>query len=205
MSSQNQGLCWDAGDKLDWGKAQGRAETSALWTPSSWKSSPQEDLLKEQPALHAKSLPIGLQNYCSTGWQISDHWACSSSPPGPCSPKHTPLRPTWSLMDLASRVCQASNPQMLTVSAATRPVPLRPAQASLSLLGQAARLPSHDAQSLHDLCFTRPCPSGPHRPEQSLLSCTHKGGQAANPQTCMISTLPGRTLQASQAHSTKAH
>jgi hypothetical protein len=29
MSSMNQGPCWDAGDMLGWGKAQGKAETSA--------------------------------------------------------------------------------------------------------------------------------------------------------------------------------
>jgi hypothetical protein len=40
MSSVNQGLCWDAGDMLGQSKAQGRAETSASWTPRPWKASP---------------------------------------------------------------------------------------------------------------------------------------------------------------------
>jgi hypothetical protein len=47
LSSVNQGLCWGAGDTLGWGKTQGRAETSALWTPSSWKASPHHNIVKE--------------------------------------------------------------------------------------------------------------------------------------------------------------
>jgi hypothetical protein len=50
MSSVNQGPCWDAGDMLGWGKAQGRAETSAHWTPSLWKFSQWYDTLKDQVA-----------------------------------------------------------------------------------------------------------------------------------------------------------
>jgi hypothetical protein len=125
----NQGLCWDAGDKLDWGKAQGRVETSALWTPSSWKTSPHHDLLKEQLVLHATPLTICLQRHWSRDWQISHPWACSSALPGPRSPKHPPLRPTWSPPDLAHKACQASDPETLMISASTRSVCLRPAQA----------------------------------------------------------------------------
>jgi hypothetical protein len=57
MSSVNQGLSWEAGDTLGWGKAQGRAKTSALWTPSSWKPSPCHDLLKEQPSSECQAPP----------------------------------------------------------------------------------------------------------------------------------------------------
>jgi hypothetical protein len=60
MSSMYQRLCWDTGDTLGWGEAPGRAETSALWTPTSWKASLHHDLLKEQPVLLTKSHPIGL-------------------------------------------------------------------------------------------------------------------------------------------------
>jgi hypothetical protein len=57
---------------LDWGRAQGRAETSALWTPSLWKASPCHDTLKEQLALHTKTLPIGPRSHCSVCCRISD-------------------------------------------------------------------------------------------------------------------------------------
>jgi hypothetical protein len=50
MSSVNQEACWDTGDTLGRGKAQGRAKTSALWIPRSWKASPCHNLLKDQLA-----------------------------------------------------------------------------------------------------------------------------------------------------------
>jgi hypothetical protein len=43
VSSGNQGSCWDAGDMLGWGKALGRAEPLAPWTPSPWKVSPHHE------------------------------------------------------------------------------------------------------------------------------------------------------------------
>jgi hypothetical protein len=60
MISRNQGPCWDAGDTLGWGKAQVRAETSAPWTPSLWKTSPHHDTLKKQVGCHPPASPLGL-------------------------------------------------------------------------------------------------------------------------------------------------
>jgi hypothetical protein len=56
MSSMNQETCWDAGDMLGWDKAQGRAETSAPWTPSPWKASPCHD--KQQAGHHHHAAAI---------------------------------------------------------------------------------------------------------------------------------------------------
>jgi hypothetical protein len=42
-----QRLWWEAGDTHDWGKAQGRPETSAFWTRSSWEVSPHHHILKK--------------------------------------------------------------------------------------------------------------------------------------------------------------
>jgi hypothetical protein len=129
MSSVNKGLCRDTGDMLGWGKARGRADTSALWTPSSWKASLHHDLLKEQLVLYTKPLSIGMWSHWSTGWQISDPWAHSSAPPGLHSPKHTTLRPAWLPLELAPKACQSSDPQVFTISTPTGPESLRSAQA----------------------------------------------------------------------------
>jgi hypothetical protein len=136
MSSVNQWLCWNAGDTLGWGKAQGRAETSALWAPSSWKASPCHDLLKEHPVLHAKPRPIGPRSRCSTGRGISDPSTHSSIPPGPHSPKLPPMRHTRSPPDWPPKACQASDPQAFMISAAMCPSGLhRPAQSGLHQAG----------------------------------------------------------------------
>jgi hypothetical protein len=58
MSSMNQGHWWDSGDMLDWGKAPGRAETSAPWTPSLWKTSPLHYTLKGQVGHHTHANSI---------------------------------------------------------------------------------------------------------------------------------------------------
>jgi hypothetical protein len=62
-------------DTLCWGKAPGRAKTSALWNPSLWKASPHHDLLTEQLVLPVELCPIILGSHCSTG---PHHlcWAC---------------------------------------------------------------------------------------------------------------------------------
>jgi hypothetical protein len=99
VSNVNQEFCWDAGDTLGWGKVSRRAETSALWTTSLWKASPCHDLLTKPPALHAKPHPIGRWSHRSTGHELSDPPACSSSRPDLCSTGPldlcgaTPLRP----------------------------------------------------------------------------------------------------------------
>jgi hypothetical protein len=121
----NQGLCWDAGDTLGWGKAQGSSETSALWIPCSWKTSPHHNLLKEQAALHAKPCPIVPWSCCSSGHGISNPLACSSALPGQCASglpdlpqTPTPQARTISaglcpsgLHDLCSKAWQAGHPQ----------------------------------------------------------------------------------------------
>jgi hypothetical protein len=107
----------DTGDTLGWGKAQGRAETSALWTPSSWKASPHPDILKEQLALHTKPCPIRLQSRYSAGLGISDPWACCSTLPGPCAHKLPPLRTAQSLPNGAPKAYKAGDPQAFTISA----------------------------------------------------------------------------------------
>jgi hypothetical protein len=167
----NQGLCWDTGDILDWGKAPGRAETSALWTPSSWKAPPCHDLLEEQSGT-AELLR------CRPG--ISDPWALSSVQPEPPAPKNPPLRPAGSLPDQAPKAWQASNPQALhnlhstglcpsglhrpTWSPLCRTIPLRPAKLVIHRHSQSP--PGHtlkacqasDPQVLHHLCSAGPCP-----------------------------------------------
>jgi hypothetical protein len=127
----NQGLCRDTGDMLSWGKAPGRAETSAFWTPSLWKASLHYDLLKDQLVLYTKPLPIVLQSHWSTGWQTSYPWAHSSALPGPHSPKYLPIRPTCPPLDLAPKACEASDPQVFTISTPTGPEPLTSAQACM--------------------------------------------------------------------------
>jgi hypothetical protein len=54
----NQGPCWDAGDMLVWGKAQGRAETSALWNLSLWKASSLHNSLEEQVGNHPHAITV---------------------------------------------------------------------------------------------------------------------------------------------------
>jgi hypothetical protein len=137
MSSVNQGFCWDTGDMLGWGKAPGRDETSALSTSISWEASLCHNLLKEQPVLYTKAFPMGLSSQWCTGWQISDHWDHSSAPPGPHYPKHPPLIPPWSPLNLTPKACEACDPEIFTISAPTGPVPLKSAQACVisALLG----------------------------------------------------------------------
>jgi hypothetical protein len=100
-----------------WGKAQSRAETSALGTPSLWKASPHYHLLKKQQALHAKPHPIGPRSHCSAGQGISEPLACSSAQPGLRStgPPNLPQTPTPQAR--TPQVCQASNPQARKISA----------------------------------------------------------------------------------------
>jgi hypothetical protein len=86
MSSINQRLCWDAGNTLGWHKAPGRAETSALWTPSSWKPFPHHDLLKEQPGCCSPSpCPAGPPDQHSAG---PPSWRRAKPPP------RRPAKPT---------------------------------------------------------------------------------------------------------------
>jgi hypothetical protein len=145
LSSVSQGLCWEAGDTLNWGKAPGRAETSALWTLSWWKASPCHNLLKEQPVLHSKPLPIGQLSPCYAGCGISDPWAHSSASPGPCSHKLPPFRPAWSPVDWAPKLCQTSDPHMHDLCQAAPSGLHRPAQACTILLGCAP----HTCTGLH--------------------------------------------------------
>jgi hypothetical protein len=125
VSSMNQGLCWDAADRLGWGKAPGRAETSTLGTPSLWKSSPHHDLLKEKPALHINPHPIGSWSHYSVGCGISDPLPCSSAPSGPCStaPLDLPQTPTPQACTISAAPCTSGlpgcNPQSCTISAGT--------------------------------------------------------------------------------------
>jgi hypothetical protein len=123
---REQGLCWHAGDTLSWGKAQGRAETSALWTPSSWKASPHYDLLKEQPALHTKPSLIGPRSCCSSrlcdlislGPLLSPTRAALPQTPTPQTHMiiTRPHRPEWSLSGCTPKACQVGNPQTFTIS-----------------------------------------------------------------------------------------
>jgi hypothetical protein len=86
VSTRNQGPCWDAGDTFGWGKAPGRAKTSAPWTPTPWKASPCHDTLKEQAVHHrqtgldAKGMTpelLWLKLYCSwTGDFFSLFFKC---------------------------------------------------------------------------------------------------------------------------------
>jgi hypothetical protein len=108
-------------------------------------------LLKEQLVLHANPHPIGLRRHYSAGCGIYDPWACSSAPPGPCSPKLPPLRLTWSPLDWASKACQASVPQAVMII--TPPgAPLRPAKLAIhrhthSPLCQTCTLQAHQAHA----------------------------------------------------------
>jgi hypothetical protein len=87
MSSVNQGPCWDSGDTLGWGKAQGKAETSAPWIPSPWKASPHHDTLKEQAGHHPHTTatrppghhpPTGPPAHQTSAQQT--HWATTHRP-----------------------------------------------------------------------------------------------------------------------------
>jgi hypothetical protein len=165
--------CWDAGDILGWGKAQGRAETSALWTHSLWKASPCQDLIKEQLALHAKPCPIGWWSHCSTGCGISKPCAHSSAPPGPQSPKLPPFRSARSPPDQASQACQAGDPQTFTISGGLHP----------------SGLLNWHSISIHNLCSCWPTPLRPAKActISALLDLVPKACQDSNPQAFTIS------------------
>jgi hypothetical protein len=166
------------GDTLDWGKAQGRAETSALWTPSSWKASPCYNLLKEQLVLHAKPHLIGPQNDFSTDCGISDPWAHSSAPPRSCSPKLPPFRPAWSPLDWDPKACQAGEPQTLMISAGLHPSGLhRPAWSPLSGLCPQGLLnwQSTGIHNLHQARVPKTCQGG-----------DPQAGTISTPQGCLL-------------------
>jgi hypothetical protein len=57
LTSMIQRLWGEAGDTLDWDKRPGRAETSALWTPSSWEASPHHHILKDYPGCMPSPAP----------------------------------------------------------------------------------------------------------------------------------------------------
>jgi hypothetical protein len=77
VNSVNQGLSWEAGDTLGWGKAQGRAETSGLWTPSQWETSPHHDTLKEQ---------VGRHTHATAEYQSTRPLCCRPTNPTPSCP-----------------------------------------------------------------------------------------------------------------------
>jgi hypothetical protein len=169
----NQGLCWDAGDTLGCGKAQGRAETSAVWNPSLWKASPWHDLLKEQLVLQAKTHQMELL-LC----RLWDLWSLGLllKPTRAVFPKLSLLRPEVSLLDNALKACQPGNTQACTIyaepchsglhrpaqSLLCQPVTIRPAQACMisTLLG----------------CIPKVCQTG--NPQTFMISDSH------TPQTC---------------------
>jgi hypothetical protein len=114
MSSVNQGPCWDTGDSLGWGKAQGRAETSAHWTTSLWKASPCHNILKEQVGHHAATVCQATAPQASQGSvtcqatrptphrtaRLPPHGPTGpplASPPGYHLPAHWPLPTTGGL------------------------------------------------------------------------------------------------------------
>jgi hypothetical protein len=97
--------CWDT---LGWGKAPARAETSALWTHSLWKSSPHHDLLKEQQAWQAHTQGPRSQSSISMGPHLS-------GPPDPSSVALLDLCSAGSAtpqacQDPALHACQISTP-----------------------------------------------------------------------------------------------
>jgi hypothetical protein len=160
VSSVNQGLCWDAGDTLGWGKAQGRAETSALWTPSSWMASPCHDLLKEQLVLHTKPCHIGLWSCCSIGHGISDPWAPSQPCQGRTSPNSHSQTSTISARPSPSGLPSQRSTGIQDVQSAG-PVPLRPAQArTISTLPGRAPMACQASNPQTFMIPTGACPSG---------------------------------------------
>jgi hypothetical protein len=103
VSCVNQGPCWDAGDMLGWGKEPGRAKTLAPWTPSSWKASPRNDLLKEQLGKCPPGLcPMGMPRPHPAG--LAD--CRSTRPPSHRCSKPLHCRPARPLL------CQATHLQV---------------------------------------------------------------------------------------------
>jgi hypothetical protein len=171
-------------------KAQGRAETSAFWSPSSWKFSPHHDLIKELPALHAKPLPIGLRTNCSTGSGISDPPACSSALPGPWSTGSPDLfqnpTPQACMISLGCfpQACEAGYPQARMIS----PKPClsglhRPAGSPLGHTLQAHSGP-------HNLLSAGPAKPVIHRHSWSLLGPRPSGLPSWRSTSTHISTGP---------------
>jgi hypothetical protein len=86
LSSGNQGPCWDTVDTLGWGKAPGRAETSAPWTPSLWKASPHHNTLKEQAVLHPHTATACLPAHWASTMLARQATACCHARPLPYQP-----------------------------------------------------------------------------------------------------------------------
>jgi hypothetical protein len=114
VSSGNQGPCWDMGDKLGWGKALGRAETSAPWSPSRWRllhakihwkkrqaATPTLPPPHHRPARPPPCRPSGPQLHHAMAKPASApqaHWAATCLPTNP--PAHRPLPTTGGLQHL---------------------------------------------------------------------------------------------------------
>jgi hypothetical protein len=140
---------------------------------SSWKASPPHNLLKEQPAVHAKSCPIGPQSHCSAALGISYLWA----PPGPCSTKLPPHRltqlpPDWALRP--AQACKSSallghSPNACQVGDPHKPDPH-----------------THDLRWLHTSGLHRPARFWPAHAPKAYRGLQNSTLPACIPQACQV-------------------